>query len=599
MSPSLPYSSETPNIIVNHSGFFIRDKKKAVFPDCGEKVFEIQDMAQNASEALGQYENWKTVFRGSLTAVENPWGKSLTGDFSALQAPGIYRAVLPNDKGRSYIFPIHDGVLSGLPRQFLDYLHFNRCGNFENEQRGPCHLDDGILSKTGQPIDASGGWHDAGDTRKWMVHCVLPAHAMAVYKQRYGTLWNHWNENPWNDDLLAEIAWGIRFILKMQDPVTGMIYEDVGGGGTSRKKEGMTWWYANHAGCCADNSENRFTDNLLNSGDERPVRDEYNPIVQYTNITILQNAAPLMRSHDTALADRMLEAATRCWRFMEDRITDDFHKWTSVRAWRLIAALAMKEKGAASVDTALDSLLQLFTPTAGCWFMDESKSDFYRGILHSAQPLIALTSVIDAIPHHPKRAKIEETIRHCMKQYVQPMQSTNPFRIIPFGLYPQPATQGDHYRKWNEDTYYRFFMPDHSPQRVNHGLGAHWTSWAHALAYVHHVMGIEEAREAALDQIRWMIGNNPTHTSFINGLGYNHPMPHSRFLGQIQGGIMIGPRGNAEDEFYVDRAGRADWSTCEYWVTNAANMLLALSYLLPQNIPQDAKLGRRLGGKPL
>ncbi len=90
------------------------------------------------------------------------------------------------------------------------------------------------------------------------------------------------------------MAWGTAFALRMQDPASGMIWEDVGGGGGARLSAAK-WWYENHAGCGGDNSENRFTDNARGTGDERRVRQQYNPIVQYTLVSVLLHAAGVAR----------------------------------------------------------------------------------------------------------------------------------------------------------------------------------------------------------------------------------------------------------------------------------------------------------------
>ncbi|MDD5198804.1 MAG: glycoside hydrolase family 9 protein [Terrimicrobiaceae bacterium] len=584
---------DKPNIIVNHTGFFTQGSKRAVFPATAQEEFELQDMMQNDAEApLGAFENWKTVFRGRLEACAPAFGEYRTGDFSDWTTPGIYRLVLPEGGGRSLIFAIHDGILSDVPRLFLDYLHANRCGVFENDWRGPCHLDDGRLRASGKLIDATGGWHDAGDTRKWMAHCTLPAWAMAVYKERHGRGWDHWQEDPWRDDLLAEIAWGVSFIPKMQDPSSGMIYSDVGGGGDSRKREGMNWWVENLSGCYADNADNRFTDNIPGSGDERNIREEYNAVVQYSNISILHQTARLLEQGDPALAEDARRVAAACWRFMEGRLEDTYHGWTSVRAWRLLAALAC-DAGPVIVEEALGRLLELRAPSIGFWFMDSRKRDFYRGALQSAQPLIALAAFAEKFPSHPRRREVRDAVVECLERYVEPLRRTNPFGIVPYGLYMRPATEGDRYREWSDGHCYRFFMPDCSKQKLNSGLAGHWTSWAHALAWCGEVFDLPEFRTGALDQLHWLLGNNPVQASFLSGIGYNHPMPHSRAFGYLNGGLMNGPRGNAKDEMFVDLGAHGDWSTCEYWNAPLANALFALSYLLPKHREPRGKIGTR------
>ncbi len=191
-------------------------------------------MARIAADGLGTRESWASVFRGTLARHDGPMGSWLVGDFSGLRAPGVYRAALPNG-AFSFPFVISDGVWSPLPSLFLDYVHGRRCGDFDDDIRGPCHLDDGIRSDTGAHLDAAGGWHDAGDLRKWMVTTPLPILGFFELRSRQGFSRNDWRERPHEDDLLAEASWGLRWILKMQDQGTGMFFEDVGGGGDGRR----------------------------------------------------------------------------------------------------------------------------------------------------------------------------------------------------------------------------------------------------------------------------------------------------------------------------------------------------------------------------
>ena len=53
------------------------------------------------------------------------------------------------------------------------------------------------------------------------------------------------------------------------------------------------------------------------------------------------------------------------------------------------------------------------------------------------------------------------------------MAGLTPFGIIPFGAYRQAVSEGDLYRPWRDGYHYRFLMPEHHPQRINHGLAGH------------------------------------------------------------------------------------------------------------------------------
>ncbi len=595
---------DAPQIIASQIGYLCSARKRAYLRAEGASArgpapsgFEIQDMAQVDSEALGQSENWKTVFRGTLSRHSGPMGDWLVGDFSRVTKPGLYRAVLPGSSGPaawSFPFVVSDGVYSRLIPMFLNYVHSQRCGDFENELRGPCHLDDGRRSDTGAPVDVVGGWHDAGDLRKWMATTPMPILGFFALRDNLGYARNWWGERPHEDDVLAEASWGLRWMLKMQDPDTGMFYEDVGGGGDSRRLPGTVWWYENHAGCYADNAGNHFSDNRRSSGDERQVRVQYNPIVQYLAVTILMDAVDHFKAHYPAFSLLCRQSALRCWDFLKTRRRDEYHGWTSVLSWRLLAALRLHATGVVAeseVSALVSVLLDLQSRERGFWFMDNARREPYRGILHSAQPLIALSAFIESDYEHPLVGQTRDALARCRDQYVLPMLTTNPFGIMPYGVYSSRRTDIDVYHELPGGLFYRFFMPEHALERLNHGLAAHWTSWAHGLAVVGRVLESEVCRQGARDQLEWLMGCNPLGVCMVTGVGYRNATPYSRFYGPLPGGFCVGPRGTEKDEVWVDTEGRTVWSSGEYWMPPLANALLALSNLLPARVLPAGKVG--------
>jgi hypothetical protein len=563
----------------------------------GAREFEVQDLAQIGAQAMGAWENWRPVFRGPLVAHQGPMGDHLVGDCSAVRRPGCYRAVLPpggDPTAWSYPFVVSDGAFGRLPSLLLDFVHAQRCGAHEDELRGPCHLDDGVRSDTGEAIDAVGGWHDAGDLRKWMATTPLPVIAFLALHDRLGFVRNHWREKHFEDDALSEAAWGVRWVLKMQDPATGMFWEDVAGGGEARSEPGTAWWYDNHAGCIADNAGNRFTDNRRASGDERSVRVQYNPVVQYTAISLLLDAADHFRSLTPALARQSRDSALLCWRFMAGRTADAFHGWTSVLAWRLLAALRLHLMGLVreeEVTSLVSSVLSLQDPR-GFWWMDTGCRDPYRGIISAAQPVIALCAFIESDFEHPLVDAARQALERMWSGYAEPLVATNPWGMMPYGLYPEQRTPGDTYHPFAAGLWYRLFMPAHAPQKVNHGLAAHWTSWAHGLGMMGRILGRRECAHAAFDQLGWLLGANPLGVCMVSGVGCRNPIPYSRFAGLMPGGVLLGPRGTEDDRMWVDLDGRLDWSAGEYWMAALANLLLALAELLPHPVLAVRKLGQ-------
>jgi hypothetical protein len=323
---------------------------------------------------------------------------------------------------------------------------------------------------------------------------------------------------------------------------------------------------------------------------------QYHPVVQYVATSILADASVQLAARDPALTALCRDAALRCWAFMETRRRDEYHGWTAVRAWRLLTALRLRAGGLVrdpGVTELVDGLLSLQSPDQGFWFMDESRSEPYRGIVNAAQPVIALATFIESDPAHPRAASAREALRLCRDRHVLPLAETNPFGMIPYGVFSGRRTAGDVYHEWRDGLVYRFSMPDNAPERVNHGLSSHWTSWAHGLALMGKVLDDVQCRDAAFEQLAWLTGSNPLNASMITGVGSMNASPYSRAFGTLIGGFCIGPRGTAEDAIYIDMEGRTVWSSGEYWMVPLANTLLALAELLPARIPTAGKLGQR------
>jgi len=586
---------QNPKLFVSHIGYLCDATKTVVCIDGPWEYFEIQDMAQCDAQSLGGYENWKSIYKGDLVPFQSQMGKFKTGDFSCITKPGVYRIVLPEIAGHSYQFVIADGVFHQMPKYFLEFIHTRRSGSFENDLRRESHLDDGIRSDTGEYHDASGGWYDAGDLRKWMTMSNLPVLAfMDIHKKNLFAQNYYASEKISDSDWLTEAAWTIRYILKMQDKESGMFFEDLGGGSTSRTLPGMTWWYENHSGCCADNAENRFTDNEIKSGDDRSIRVQYNAIVQYINIAILLRFAREIQNYQPDLKKQCIETALCAWQFIQNKKQNDsMHQWTSVKAWRLEAVIELyllQSVDASLLKKTITDLVELWNPESGFWYLDAAKNDSYRGIQHSAQPIIALCNVMEKISDHEMKNKMIDVLQSCFEKYIMPISKTNPFGIIPYGLYSKPSTE-DVYHVYNKEYRFRYFMPQLSPQRVNHGLAGHWTGWAHALSLMSKYIKNKECEDIAWNQLQWLFGFNPLSSCVVSGFGYRNPMPHSRFHGYLPGGFCVGPRGDENDMISLDLDARAEWNSTEYWNLPVGNTLAAFVNLLPCKIITENKLG--------
>src|SRR5207245_2177035 len=133
----------------------------------------------------------------------------------------------------SVAFVIGPGeVLQQTAQSAVDFFFVQRCGCTVPGWHKPCHLDDAKLTN-GQHIDATGGWHSAGDYNKLMYEhgdggvVFALVHAFEAAPEYFGS--NHRNSRDL-PDALEEALWGAQFVAKMQVPETGALRNHVSQG---------------------------------------------------------------------------------------------------------------------------------------------------------------------------------------------------------------------------------------------------------------------------------------------------------------------------------------------------------------------------------
>jgi hypothetical protein len=160
-------------------------------------------------------------------------------DFTSLEAPGRY--VLQVGVTRSLRFVIGADALAKLPDQMLEYMRQQRCGH--NPWLGvKCHQHDGRTAygplPAGTQVDATGGWHDAGDLLKYHITSgnataqMLLAYLLEKGSRPAGGRFADTADaqgDPGPDgipDVLDEARWGLAWMLKMH-PAPDALYHQV------------------------------------------------------------------------------------------------------------------------------------------------------------------------------------------------------------------------------------------------------------------------------------------------------------------------------------------------------------------------------------
>lgn len=199
-------------IRLNMIGYNTNDTKIAVIGSqkrLHKKKFKIVE-ADNPKNVV--YKGKIGEDRGSRNT---PFDGNFTCDFSDFTTPGRYILKI-NRKTISEPFTIgakdeYKDVLAKL----LEFYRSQRCGDTDPLLHKPCHLNDAKAV-----IDASGGWHDAGDYIKFMITSTFIALNL-VTTIDYGTAYDQTGVfqdiSPANSipDIVEEARVGLEWILKM------------------------------------------------------------------------------------------------------------------------------------------------------------------------------------------------------------------------------------------------------------------------------------------------------------------------------------------------------------------------------------------------
>ena len=141
-----------------------------------------------------------------------------------MRAPGRYRLRLANGRAESHPFTIGAGVFADAADAMLEFMRQQRCG-YNPYLDQICHRLDGRTAEgprsNGSYLPAHGGWHDAGDTLKYLITSSNAAAQLLLAYQVAPTIW----QDRTNDlgqlapngraDVLDEARWGIDWLLRL------------------------------------------------------------------------------------------------------------------------------------------------------------------------------------------------------------------------------------------------------------------------------------------------------------------------------------------------------------------------------------------------
>jgi hypothetical protein len=508
-------------------------------------------------------------YRGELQRVSSRWGAYWQADFSSFNTPGSYQ--IETDWQISPPFAIREHIYDRIVAGYLTFLRAQRCGCSAFGIHDDCHLDDGILDTDGSPLAVTGGWHDAGDFRKWLAFTLHHVEALVTIREKLGDHLEHGGIDP--DSLVDEIGWGNFFFHRMISP-DGQVYEDVAGG-NSPAASGLTyekdWWFENHPGCYGDASDNRWTDNVAQSGDERKIRTTYNPVVQWAFVQVQARASRVLGA---AQARQCLSLAQRAAAF---GLAHPHDKRTLFLAAELRGALELAAAGDTSIDLfslstlAQQLLMRQVSASQGLsgYFAENENSDAFRSIAFAADPPLALLRLWELrtlLPDSSVAARSREAVIAYIEDYLLSDAPSNPFSLTPYGVYFTP-TQRDRqlFRDAGAGRGVRTFMHPFNSHGIVHGSSSVLMSHAHLLARASIILEQPSWGEAAERLLHWCLGHNVLNRSLFSGIGYRQPVGYSYRIPQIPEAMMVGFIGRPDDSPYLEESTAIEWNTLEYW----------------------------------
>ncbi len=545
----------TPTIALNHLGFLPDARKIVVVRASGESApaeFSIRDIGSPPEP-----------FRITkpLKKVESDFGSCLTGDFSDLNREGMYQLTAGGE--RSVPFFIRGDVWRRTLPRAVGYIHAQRCGCEVPNVHPVCHLDDARRRDNGEHVDVTGGWHDAGDLRKWMSATMLNGFALLTLARTLGESWDRAGSGA--APLLDEFRWGNRYFLKMQDR-DGQVWADTAGGVNG------------------DNSDNHWTDNQIGTGDDRYINPAKNGRNQAMFTALQAMAAQAFRSADADYSSAVLSSAQRCWEAAARgtgaadlawwaRAAAELYRATGSDRWQT-EAVALGRQLLELQETQFTAGQKL---VRGFWRTSPRDPAPYTDAVHSSLPPLVLLELSYTFPQHEDSKRWLEAVRLHLEGYLAPMSARSAYGILPFGLFRGSPTP-EHYRPLEGEMTYRYFMPVRK-QFWWLGMSSHLLSNAFLLARAARALREGSWRDLAFRQMEWVMGANPFGACLMTGEGMRNPYPHSRYVGLIPGGIMNGIAGNTRDEPVLDTEYGFDWRTTEYWSPHNAYYICAVAAL--------------------
>ena len=241
----VPSLYATDSIRLNQIGFYPNSPKIAAVKDIEGSPFFLVDPEGD------------TLYSGGLTGTrywEHSGENVSLADFSTFTIPGEYRLCV-SGLGCSSVFTIEPHEMTEAAKASLKTFYYQRASmdltpQYAGKWARPLgHPDTSVIihpsaasenRPAGTRISSPKGWYDAGDYNKYIVNSGITLYTLLLLYEQFPAMMDTINLNipeSGNElpDLLDEALWNLRWMLTMQDPEDGGVYHKC----TTPQFEGM------------------------------------------------------------------------------------------------------------------------------------------------------------------------------------------------------------------------------------------------------------------------------------------------------------------------------------------------------------------------
>jgi endoglucanase len=541
------HAASSAKIVVNQVGYLPNSPKVALLVNSDTTQQKIELVNSNTKQTVRAITPTQSVRdRDSNDRLQ-------TIDFSQIEQTGNY--FLRAGSIESYPFSIASNVYQEPIIKLLRSYYLQRCGIAIDDpvtgiRHAPCHLRDGSLAhqdptdRSGKAIPSTGGWHDAGDYGKYVsTTAVTVGRLLSLYENnpkafpdRQLTIPESGNGIP---DLLDEMRVGLDWMLSVQRS-DGAIY---------RKLSGKKW---PSIVAPDEDTQPRFV-----YGISTPETAKFAAAMSIA----ARVYAPLQPQQSTLY----LKAARRAWDYLQTQPTmkvDWVDGDDSGSGKYLASEIDTEPSLKIDTDDRLWAAAELFITTK------EQKYDRY---------------FLQHLPNDYTLFEWKDPSALGMVNYMRE-SATSPASEIKLKIAQQILNRADALVKKASTSGYHL-----ANQRFIWGSNKMTATEGLTLILAYRMTDGAAYRQAAIDQLDYLLGRNPFNQTFVTGIG-THPVRHVNHIFArarkitIPGLLVGGANSGAQDGIapknrgllsYVDD--EKSYATNEYAIDYNAELIALMS----------------------